>query len=301
MRRRLRFEQRSERASVSQLELFFDLVFVFALTRVTDLLTNDTSAVGLLRAVLVLAVLWWVWVDYSWIGNFARADEGLMRVVIFTAMGAAFIIALTIPEAFDDLPGGLPGPVVFAIGYFAVRVIHWVAFWVLSREDPQLRRQLVRWLPSIALGTTLLLIASQAHGTAQTLLWLGALAGDYVGTLFAGEGWRLRSPSHFAERHGLIIIVALGESIVSIGIGVIDVPISWPIIVASLLGLAVSALMWWSYFRRRGTDGRTRTQRGGRYPADQNRPQQLHLRPPADGDRHRACLAWTEEGSQLRR
>lgn len=246
--RRLQVRAVDERSSASPIELFFDLVFVFALTRVTDLMAVDTSGVDVLRAALVMAVLWWVWVGYSWLGNLARADEGLMRVVMFAAMGAVFVVALTIPEAFDDMPGGLDGPVIFAVGYFTVRLIHLSTFLVLSRDDPQLRRQVLRFLPSMLAGTAFLLIASQLSGPAQTVLWILALAGDYLGTLAGGTGWRLRSVSHFAERHGLMVIVALGESIVSIGIGVAALPISWAIIVASLLGLSVSALLWWAYF-----------------------------------------------------
>ena len=246
--RRARIQVLPERASVSQIELYFDLVFVFALTQVTDLLSEETSAQNLIRAVLVLGVLWWAWVGYAWLGNVVKADEGVIRVVMFSATAAAFILALTIPEAFEDLPGELSGPVVFAVGYFAIRLIHLAAFWFVSGDDPQLRGQLKRWIPSMLLGTVLLLIASQTQGWVQIGLWVGALVGDYLGTLLSGRNWRLRSPGHFAERHGLIVIVAIGESIVAIGVGVAHLPISWPIIVASLLGLTVSALLWWTYF-----------------------------------------------------
>ena len=181
--KRVRVQAASERATVSNLELFFDLVFVYALTQVTDLLAHNTSAVNTFRSVLVLGVLWWCWVGYSWLGNVVRADEGVIKVGMFVAMGATFIVALTIPEAFDDIPGGLSGPVMFAVGYFVVRIVHLALFWVVSREDPQLRGQLVKWIPSIAISTTLLLIASQTEGTVQTLLWLAALAGDYIGTM----------------------------------------------------------------------------------------------------------------------
>ncbi|MEU2001084.1 low temperature requirement protein A [Rhodococcus sp. NPDC019627] len=245
---RLRPRLVQERESVSTLELFFDLVFVFAITGVTGFMADDPTGVNLLRGSLVIAVLWWSWVGYAWICNLVRADEGVVRVVMFGAMGGVFITALTIPEAFDDLAGGLDGPVVFALGYFVVRSLHLLMFWVISRDDPQLRGQVLRFTPSMLIGTTFLLIASQLTGNAQTVMWFLALAGDYIGTLIGGTGWRLRSVTHFAERHGLIIIVALGESIVSIGIGVADLPISWAIIVASLLGLAVSGLLWWSYF-----------------------------------------------------
>lgn len=233
---------------MSPLELFFDLVFVFALTRVTDLMADDPTGENVLRAVLVLAVLWWTWICYAWLWNLVRADEGFARVVAFAAMGAVFVVALTIPEAFDDIAGGLDGPVVFAIAYFVVRLLHVLMFFLISRGDAQLRGQVVRFVPSMLAGTACLLVASQLTGGAQTALWFVALAGDYLGTLVGGASWRLQSVSHFAERHGLIVIIALGESITAIGIGVAQLPISWAIIVATLLGLAVSALMWWAYF-----------------------------------------------------
>jgi low temperature requirement protein LtrA len=237
-----------ERAAVTPLELFFDLVFVFALTRVTDWMADDPTLTAVVRGLLILGVMWWSWVGYAWLGNVVRADEGLMRVGLFAASAAVFIAAVAIPEAFDDLPGGLSGPVVFALAYFCVRAVHLGLFWLVSEDDAQLRGQVVRWIPSVVAGTAFLLAASQAHGTAQTLLWAAALVGDYVGTLLAGTAWRLRSPGHFAERHGLIVIVALGESIVSIGIGVAALPVSLPIIAACVLGLAVTGALWWAYF-----------------------------------------------------
>ncbi|MEV6360529.1 low temperature requirement protein A [Nocardia asteroides] len=233
---------------MSPLELFFDLVFVFAFIRVTELMAEHSTGQNLLRGVLVTAVLWWSWVGYVWLCNLVRADEGILRLVMFGAMAAMFVTALTITEAFDDLPGGLSGPIVFAVAYLVVRLLHVLTFWVISREDPQLRGQVHRFVPGMLIGTTLLLIASQMTGTAQTVLWILALAGDYVGTLVGGTGWRLRSIGQFAERHGLIVIIALGESIVSIGIGVAGSPISWAVVVAALLGLTVAGLLWWSYF-----------------------------------------------------
>jgi low temperature requirement protein LtrA len=245
--RRLRFEANPEQSAVTPLELFFDLVFVFALTRVTDWMAEE-PAERVLRGVLILIVMWWCWVGYSWLGNVVKADEGVMRLGMFAAMAAVFVAAITIPEAFDDLPGGLSGPVVFAVCYFVVRGIHLGLFLLVSRDDPQLRGQVLRFAASMATGTVLLLIASQTTGLVQTLLWVAALLGDYLGTALGGSKWRLASAAHFAERHGLIIIVALGESIVSIGIGVAELPVSLPIIVASVLGLAVTGALWWAYF-----------------------------------------------------
>ncbi|MET0191470.1 MAG: low temperature requirement protein A [Pseudonocardia sediminis] len=246
--RRVRFEENPAQSVVTPLELFFDLVFVFALTRVTDWMADDPTPEALLRGALILTVMWWCWVGYSWLGNVVKADEGVMRLGMFVAMAAVFVAAITIPEAFDDLPGGLSGPVVFAVCYFVVRAVHLVLFLMVSRGDPVLRGQVLRFAVSMTAGTVLLLIASQTTGVVQTLLWVAALLGDYVGTALGGTKWRLASAAHFAERHGLIIIVALGESIVSIGIGVAELPVSWPIIAASALGLAVAGSLWWSYF-----------------------------------------------------
>jgi low temperature requirement protein LtrA len=246
--RRARVEATGERAVVTPLELFFDLVFVFALTQITDLMAEDPTVIYVLRGVLVIGVLWWCWTGYAWLGNIVRADEGLIRVALFVTMGGVFVAAITIPEAFDDGPGGLHGPTVFALCYLVMRLVHLFMFWIVSREDPELRGQVLRFVPSMAIGTTLLLIAAQTTGTTQTLLWLGALVGDYFGTALAGTRWRLTSPGHFAERHGLIILVALGESIVATGIGIAKVPVSLPIVAAVLLGLAISGALWWAYF-----------------------------------------------------
>lgn len=247
--RRARLEAVRENATATPLELFFDLVFVFALTQVTQVMADDLTAHGVGRGLLIIGLLWWSWVGYAWLGNAVRADEGALRPVLLAAMAAMFVLALTIPEAFDDLPGGLPGPVVIALCYFAFRALHLVLFWVISRDDPGLRRQVLKFTPTVLGGTTLLLVASQFTGAVQTALWVAALLVDYGGTFVGGAaGWRLRSARHFAERHGLIIIVALGESIVAIGVGVAQLPISWPIVVAAVLGLALAAAQWWAYF-----------------------------------------------------
>jgi low temperature requirement protein LtrA len=243
----------SEEARVTPIELFFDLVFVFSLTQVAVLISHSPSPEPspelVARGMLVLALLWWCWVGYAWLGNVVQADEGVGRVAMFGSMAATLVLALTVPEAFDDAPGGLDGPVVLALAYLAVRLLHLAIFLLASGDDRGLRRQIWRFSPSVIGSTALLLVASQLHGTAQTLTWVAVLVVDYAGTILAGaSGWRLNSASHFAERHGLIVIVALGESIVSIGVGVAGEPISLPVITASVLGLTVAGCIWWAYF-----------------------------------------------------
>jgi low temperature requirement protein LtrA len=248
-RRHLRMEAVTEGAAVTPLELFFDLVFVFGLTQVTALMVHDLSGEGLVRGLLVLGLLWWSWTGYAWLGNVVRADEGAARAAMLAAMAAMLVLALAIPEAFDDVPGGLPGPVVVGLCYFSFRALHLLLFWIIAGNDAGLRAQLVRFAPAMLGGTALLLVAAGLEGTAQTWVWVAALVVDYGGTLLGGaSGWRLRSARHFAERHGLILIVALGESIVAIGVGIAGLPISWPIVVAAALGLALAAELWWLYF-----------------------------------------------------
>jgi low temperature requirement protein LtrA len=229
--------------------VFFDLVFVFALTQVTALMAHDVTLLGLLHGMLITAIVWWCWVCFSWLANAVKADVGAARVAVFVAMAGMFVIALSIPEAFHDLDGGLDGPTTFAAGYLLVRLVHVVLFTMASRDDPGLRRQVTLFAGTMTGSTVLLLVAARFEGAAETVLWAAVLVVDYGGTLLIGNsGWRLRSGKHFAERHGLIIIVALGESIVAIGVGVAQEPISWPIIVASALGLSISGSLWWAYF-----------------------------------------------------
>ena len=246
---RVRAEPMTEERPVTTLELFFDLVFVFALTQVTATMADRLSVQSLVQGLLMVALLWWSWTGYAWLANLVRADEGAARIGLFAAMAAMFVLALCIPEAFDDAPGGLSGPVVLAVCYFTFRAVHLVLFYLCAGDDVGLRRQLTRFAPAMLAGTALLLAAAAADGAARMWLWGAALAADYVGTYLGGaRGWRVRSVSHFAERHGLIVIVALGESIVAIGVGVAQLPISWPIVVASILGLALAGALWWAYF-----------------------------------------------------
>ena len=241
--------QEEEHAVVTPLELFFDLVFVFALTQVTAFMADELSWHGILRGVLVLMLLWWAWTGYAWLANVASAEERPIKLAILAGMAAMFVLALCIPEAFDDLPGGLSGPVVLAICYLLFRGMHLVMFMIISREDAGLRKQVLRFALSVAASSALLLIASQFQGWLQTGLWMLALLADYVGTALGGfRGWRLPSPGHFSERHGLIIIIALGESIVAIGVGVAQEPITLVIVAASVLGLLLSSALWWAYF-----------------------------------------------------
>jgi low temperature requirement protein LtrA len=235
--------------SVTTLELFFDLVFVFALTQITTLMARDPTWRGAAHGLVLLALLWWAWCSYAWLGNQAKADEGLIRAALIVTMGAMFVVALAIPESFGDGPGGPFAPFVLAACYAVARVTHLAVYLVAAGGDVELRRQLLITAIPVGMACVLLVIGGAVGPPAQSLLWTGALFVDYSGIWLTGtSGWRLPSAKHFAERHGLIVIVALGESVVSIGVGVADRPLSWAVLVASLVGLGVSVCLWWIYF-----------------------------------------------------
>jgi low temperature requirement protein LtrA len=227
---------------VTALELFFDLVFVFAITQVTGFVSADPTWTRLVEGMAILAALWWAWESYVWLGNTAGSDEGTVRVVLLSAMGAMLIASLAVPRAFGD------DGVIFGVAFLTVRLLHLGAYAIVSREDPQLRFVVARMATTMVPASALLVVAGALDGTAQALLWVAALALDYGGLVARGtEGWRVVA-SHFAERHGLVIIIALGESIVALGVGAQGSDLDAGIIVGALLGVAVAAALWWAYF-----------------------------------------------------
>jgi low temperature requirement protein LtrA len=227
---------------VTALELFFDLVFVFAITQVTGFLYHDPSWSRLIEALAIMMVLWFAWSGYAWLGNTAGTDEGAIRVVLLVAMGPLLVASLAVPHAFGE------DALVFGTAYFFVRALHIVAYSVLARGDPRLRGIVYRLGRTMLPAAALLVVAGAVPGTGRVLCWVAALAIDYGGLILSGtEGWQVE-PGHFAERHGLIIIVALGESIVAVGVGAASLGIHVGVVTGALLGVAVAAALWWAYF-----------------------------------------------------
>jgi low temperature requirement protein LtrA len=238
---RLRTVLRQEER-VTPLELFFDLVFVLALTQCTTLMAAEPTWTGLAKGFLVLGVLWWAWVGYSWLTSVVDPEEGAVRLVMFGAMAALLVVALCVPEAFGDTA------LLFAIAYGLVRAAHIALFLLASRDQPLLRQSVLGLAGGSALGVSLLVAAAFADGWLQGGLWALALVLDMgEPLLFGAEGWQL-VPHHFAERHGLIIIIALGESIVAIGVGAEGVGVDAGVVVAATLGIAIASAVWWLYF-----------------------------------------------------
>ncbi|HKA93802.1 MAG TPA: low temperature requirement protein A, partial [Acidimicrobiia bacterium] len=220
---------------VKPLELFFDLVFVLGFTQCTVLMEDQPTWEGVGRAMLVLAVLWWAWVGFAWLTSVIEPEEGAVRLVIFGATAGLVVVGLCVPEAFGDRA------LLFAVAYGVVRVAHIALFLIASRDDPALRRSVLLGLAvSTAAAMGLLIGASFLSGAAQETLWATAILIDWGGpALFGTQGWKL-VPGHFAERHSLIIILALGESIVSLGVGA-RADLTAGVITAAVLGVALAA------------------------------------------------------------
>ena len=226
---------------VTPLELFFDLVVVFAITQVTLFLSRDPTWGGLLRGLLLLGALWWAWSAYAWLTNNLDPEEGGVRLAMFAAIAAMLIVSLAAPGAFGT------GGVIFGVAYLVARALHLVLFAIAGRGDRDMFRAVLR-LSTSFLAPVLLVVAGFVNGSAQLGLWGAALAILYLGPLVGHmRGFRV-SPEHFVERFGLIIIIALGESIVAIGVGAAGVPLDRAVIAAALLGITIAACLWWSYF-----------------------------------------------------
>jgi low temperature requirement protein LtrA len=233
---------RGDDARVSPLELFFDLVFVLALTQCTALMAAEPTWEGLAKAMLILSVLWWSWSGYAWLTSVVDPEDGLVRLTIFVAMAAFLIAALAVPRTFED------DAAVFAGAYAVIRVMHIALFMLASRDDPALRSNVIGLGVSTALASSLLGVAALTDGELQGILWGVALLVD-IGVpllLIDAEGWRL-VPHHFAERFGLIIIIALGESIVAIGAGA-ELGVDAGTLAAAILAIAGTCALWWLYF-----------------------------------------------------
>jgi low temperature requirement protein LtrA len=234
--------EREAEHQVTPLELFFDLVFVFAITQVTSLLAHNPTWGGVLRGMLTLVALWWAWTAYAWLTSTMDVDEGGVRLAMLASMGAMLFAALAVPGAFTH------DAVLFGVCYLLVRLLHVVLYAIVGRDDPDLMGAVLRFAPTAIIGASLVVLAGFFHGDDRIAIWIVALTIDYVGpaVIGAGRGWRI-APEHFAERHGLIILIALGESIIAIGVGA-GFDLVTRVIVAAALGIVVISALWWLYF-----------------------------------------------------
>jgi low temperature requirement protein LtrA len=244
----LRVSDESHR--VTTFELFFDLVFVFAFTQVSQYMAAGHTGIAVLQGLTILGLLWWSWVSYAWLSNQTQVDEGLVQAGMSIAMVAMFVVALVIPEAYVDLEGGLHGPLVLVVAYVVVRVTHLTLYYLAASGDSPLRRQVLSTSLAMAVGWAFLVWGALSDGSLQTWLWLVGLLLDLLLTYLTSRGgnWRIHSAGHWAERFGLVVILALGESIVAIGVGASRLPVSTTIIAGSALAILLAIALWWLYF-----------------------------------------------------
>jgi low temperature requirement protein LtrA len=230
----------AEAVRVSTIELFFDLVFVFAITQLTTLLAHDPTAVGLLRVLLIFGTLWWMYGGYAWLTNAVPPHRLLLRLLVLVGMTGFLVVALAIPTAFGR------GGAAFGLGYLLVTLVHSGMFLLSTQET--VVRAIRRLGPVNALSATMLVAGGFAGGTVQWVLWSAAFLLQWGSPAFtAVEGFRIRA-AHFVERHGLIVLIALGESIVAVSMGVAADELRAGSIVIAVLGLALAAALWWLYF-----------------------------------------------------
>ncbi len=245
----------------TRLELFYDLVFVFAFIQVTTLTADNPTPRGLVQCLVVLGLLWWAWTGFALIGNVVRTDQGILPFVAFATVAGAFVFALAMPQAFRNEAGGLPGPLVFAVCYFLVRARQVAIFgWLASRDRDVRRRFHFVAARGLVVATLILAAALLPQQLAdetweiglRLVLWIVALVVEYATALaLGGEGWAVLSAGHWAERHAQIVLVALGETIIALGLGagfVIELPLRWLVIISAMFGVTVVAALWWAYF-----------------------------------------------------
>src|SRR5918996_2088500 len=234
---------------VSTLELFFDLVFVFTLTQLTGLLVHEPTAEGALRVVLIFVVLFWMYGGYVWLTNQVPPDRPARRLLVMLGMGAFFVCALAVPEAFGE------GGVAFGLGYLLVILVHAGLWLQVYGRSVTVRFGVFNVGAALIVTTAGFLEGPGAYG-----LWVAAIAILFITPRIAGRAapqFPLRS-GHFVERHGLLLIVALGESVVAIGIGIGGLPLDAGVFGAAILRLALAAALWWASFVG-GEEGAGRT------------------------------------------
>ena len=226
---------------VSTLELFFDLVFVFAITQVSHLFGHAHGAIDFVRAFFVLAVVWWMYGGYAWLTSNVGTVHLVNRVLLLSAMAAFLVIAIRIPAV-----AGRHG-VAFGVAYLVVVLVHGALF---LRAPNSSAHAILTILPFNVALAVLVIVSGLVSETWNWIPWVGASAAIVTTSLVRSVGEFHLSPSHFVERHGLVVLIALGESVVSIGAGAAEVPVGWTLMVAIVLGLALAAALWWTYFDR---------------------------------------------------
>ena len=229
-----------EDAGVSTLELFFDLVFVFTITQLTALLLSDLSWHGLLGTVLVLVLVWWMYSGYAWLTNAVPPRSTPRRLLLLAGMAAFLVLSLAIPGAFGD------SALAFALAYLAVVLVHLAMF---TRARTRAEVLAILRIGGFNLAAAAALVAGGVvGGNGEYALWAAACVVAWAAPYINGLGGFAVRGGHFVERHGLVVIIALGESVVAVGIGAAGLPVDANLVTVAVLGLLLAAGLWWVYF-----------------------------------------------------
>ena len=238
-----------EGQSVAFVELFFDLVFVFAVTQVTTVTAEHLDLVGVGRAVLIFWLVWWAWTQFTWTLNPADTRHVVVQVFTLVATAAAFVMASSVSLAFGD------EALWFAIPYVAVRLLGLgLQLRIANAGDPdgapRSSRHVIAWVGMSTLGLVAVLAGALVDTPARAWIWVGAIVLDLLAAAIAGSSddpWDITA-GHLAERHGLFVIIAIGESLIIAGTAAADTSRSLDLIGLAGAGLVVVGLLWWSYF-----------------------------------------------------
>jgi low temperature requirement protein LtrA len=225
---------------VSTLELFFDLVFVFTITQLSTLLVDEIAVKHVVQVVLMLGVIWWMYDGYAWLTNAVPPDRMSRQAALLAAMCGFLVLALAIPGAFTGT--GL----TFGIAYLAVVIVHWAVF--ASTASVSLTRAIFGLVPYNLVAALLVLVGGALGGTTQYVLWALAFAFEWSTPRLTDITGFTIAPAHFVERHGLVVLIAIGESVVAVGIGAHGLPINLSLVGVAVMGLLLSACLWWAYF-----------------------------------------------------
>ena len=249
----------NEERRTSPVELLWDLVFVFAVTQVTALISHDLSWRGFGRGMLVLALMWWAWSAFVWAANATDPNGLTLRAALVLSLILIFITGLAVPHAFGD------EATLFALTYAGVRLVHLALYADASRRGNASWAAIAGFGVTVLIGMALLIVGSFFDGVVLALFWIAAAAIDY-----AGPAWLTRerlaglqevAVAHFAERYGLFIIICLGESIVAIGVGASARPLDVALVAAIAISLLITVGMWWTYFDRFAADAEEQLRR----------------------------------------
>jgi low temperature requirement protein LtrA len=228
---------------VTFVELFFDLVFVFAVTQLTALTAHDLTIAGVGRSLVLFWLIWWAWTQFTWTLNPADTTHPIVRIVTLAATASAFVMAASVPRAFDD------DPLWFAAPYLIVRALGlWLQVRVdLERVDDD-EGGILRWASVSTLGLAIVLAGAFVDPSVRPVVWLAAIATDLLATQAAGgRTWDVH-PAHLSERHALFVIIALGESLIVAGTAVAADTRTAALAAAAGATILIACLLWWSYF-----------------------------------------------------